>query len=152
MAPPGAGTVQATSSAPRRCARPQPATHPHGAMGNYVSVAEADAPAEDAATEPVSEKAYEDAPEGSAGEDDAGEDGEGKPEIKIWTAPVDRRFPSVNQARTCYTRYNEYYKCAAEKSEEQCTFYKKCYQSLCPIEWIERWEEQREEGTWPGRY
>ncbi|CAD7696203.1 unnamed protein product [Ostreobium quekettii] len=127
-------------------------------MGNSISVAEAQAGAgQEAAPEPVVEAAPQAAPQATleaaadAGDQEA-EEGEAGPEIKIWTAPVDRRFPSVNQARTCYTRYNEFYKCTAEKSEEECTFYKKCYQSLCPNEWVERWEEQREEGTWPGRY
>lgn len=29
---------------------------------------------------------------------------------QLRTAPIDFRFPSTNQARTCYTHYNEYYK------------------------------------------
>ena len=30
--------------------------------------------------------------------------------------------------------------------------FQRAYRSLCPGEWLERWNEQREEGTWPGRY
>lgn len=31
---------------------------------------------------------------------------------QVKTVPYDPRFPATNQARNCYTRYNEYYKCA----------------------------------------
>ena len=30
--------------------------------------------------------------------------------MQVETVPYDFRFPGVNQARNCYTRYNEYYK------------------------------------------
>ena len=33
--------------------------------------------------------------------------------MQIATVPYDPRFPATNQARNCYTRYNEYYKCIA---------------------------------------
>ena len=31
------------------------------------------------------------------------------PQVK--TAPYDHRFPTTNQARYCFTRYNEFHKC-----------------------------------------
>lgn len=31
---------------------------------------------------------------------------------QVETVPYDFRFPGINQARNCYTRYNEFYKCA----------------------------------------
>lgn len=34
---------------------------------------------------------------------------------KIVTAPYDPRFPNANQARHCFIRYNEYYKCVTNK-------------------------------------
>eukprot|EP00232_Nephroselmis_pyriformis_P031147 CAMPEP_0182864306 /NCGR_PEP_ID=MMETSP0034_2-20130328/7101_1 /TAXON_ID=156128 /ORGANISM="Nephroselmis pyriformis, Strain CCMP717" /LENGTH=108 /DNA_ID=CAMNT_0024996561 /DNA_START=19 /DNA_END=345 /DNA_ORIENTATION=+ len=73
---------------------------------------------------------------------------------KWTTAPLDPRFPTQNQARHCYTRYNEYYKCTGAKGDdaEECLFYKRCYKSLCPNDWVEKWEEQRENGTWHGKY
>ena len=48
------------------------------------------------------------------------------------------RFPATNQARNCYTRYNEYYKCIADKDEDSpdCKFYQKAYRSICPSEWV----------------
>ena len=59
-----------------------------------------------------------------------------------------------SQARTCYTRYNEFYRCKELKGEEddECKFYQRAYRALCPGDWIDAWNEQREEGTWYGRY
>lgn len=80
------------------------------------------------------------------------EDAEQKPEIKIETAPADFRFPTTNQTRHCFTRYIEYHRCTAAKGEgaPECDKFAKYYRSLCPGEWIDRWNEQRENGTFPG--
>ncbi|KAF0908052.1 hypothetical protein E2562_022902 [Oryza meyeriana var. granulata] len=82
----------------------------------------------------------------------AEETSEEKPEIKIETAPADFRFPTTNQTRHCFTRYIEYHRCVAAKGEDapECEKFAKYYRSLCPSEWIERWNEQRENGTFPG--
>lgn len=74
------------------------------------------------------------------------------PEIKIETAPADFRFPTTNQSRHCFTRYIEYHRCVAAKGEDapECDKFAKYYRSLCPGEWIDRWNEQRENGTFPG--
>ena len=58
--------------------------------------------------------------------------------LQVATVPYDRRFPGNNQARACYTRYNEFYKCIAEKdpNSADCKFYAKAYRSLCPSEWV----------------
>lgn len=74
------------------------------------------------------------------------------PEIKLETAPADFRFPTTNQTRHCFTRYIEYHRCVAAKGEDapECEKFQKYYRSLCPGEWVERWNEQRENGTFPG--
>ncbi|KAM0015923.1 putative cytochrome-c oxidase [Helianthus debilis subsp. tardiflorus] len=74
------------------------------------------------------------------------------PEIKLETAPGDNRFPTTNQSRHCFTRYVEYHRCVAAKGEDasECDKFAKYYRSLCPGEWIDRWNEQRENGTFPG--
>lgn len=74
------------------------------------------------------------------------------PIIKLETAPADFRFPTTNQTRHCFTRYIEYHRCIAAKGEDapECQKFAKYYRSLCPGEWIERWNEQRENGTFPG--
>ena len=53
---------------------------------------------------------------------------------------------TTNQARHCYTRYCEYHKCIAQKGEdaEECGFFQRAYRSLCPGDWLDRWNEQRE--------
>eukprot|EP00216_Chloropicon_sp_CCMP2111_P003740 CAMPEP_0198234464 /NCGR_PEP_ID=MMETSP1446-20131203/478_1 /TAXON_ID=1461542 ORGANISM="Unidentified sp, Strain CCMP2111" /NCGR_SAMPLE_ID=MMETSP1446 /ASSEMBLY_ACC=CAM_ASM_001112 /LENGTH=111 /DNA_ID=CAMNT_0043915249 /DNA_START=71 /DNA_END=406 /DNA_ORIENTATION=- len=86
--------------------------------------------------------------------EEAEEEEEQKPEIKVETAPQDVRFPSCNQSRHCFTRYNEFHKCAAEKGEdaEDCKFYQRAYRSLCPGDWVSKWNEEREAGTFAGRY
>lgn len=94
-----------------------------------------------AAEEQVAEKEEEEQVEEASSED-----------IVIKTTPFDPRFPQQNQAKHCYTRYNEYHKCAAKKGEEECASMAKLYRSICPGEWVEKWNEERENGTWPGRY
>ncbi|VVA92191.1 unnamed protein product [Arabis nemorensis] len=73
-------------------------------------------------------------------------------EIKLETAPADFRFPTTNQTRHCFTRYIEYHRCVAAKGDEapECDKFAKFYRSLCPSEWVDRWNEQRENGTFPG--
>jgi len=73
-------------------------------------------------------------------------------QMGITTAPIDWRFPTTNQAKHCYTRYNEFHLCVKERGEDDvvCKKYEKYFRSLCPIEWVERWDEQREAGTFAG--
>ncbi|KAH9654171.1 cytochrome c oxidase subunit 6b-2 [Citrus sinensis] len=72
-------------------------------------------------------------------------------EIELKTAPADFRFPTTNQTRHCFTRYIEFHRCLAAKGEEsnECERFAKYYRSLCPGDWIEKWNEQRENGTFP---
>ena len=77
-------------------------------------------------------------------------------DISVKTTGYDARFPSYNQARNCYTRYNEYHRCIGvdEKREDdpECKSYQRAYRSICPMEWVNSWNEQRDSGTWPGKY
>ncbi|KAF5955324.1 hypothetical protein HYC85_008180 [Camellia sinensis] len=89
----------------------------------------------------------------TAEQDDSGDkEVEETPEIKIETAPADFRFPTTNQTRHCFTRYIEYHRCVAAKGEgaPECDKFAKYYRALCPGEWVDRWNEQRENGTFPG--
>ena len=88
------------------------------------------------------------------GEEEEEEEEEPKPEIKLETPPTDWRFPAQNQAKHCYTRYQEFHKCESQRGEgaEECAFFKRAYKSICPNDWVEEWDEQRDEGTFPGRY
>ncbi|KAF3781953.1 Cytochrome c oxidase subunit 6b-1 [Nymphaea thermarum] len=73
-------------------------------------------------------------------------------EVDLVTAPADPRFPTTNQTRHCYTRYIEYHKCiqAKGKGAPECEKFARYYRSLCPSEWIQKWNEQRELGIFPG--
>ncbi|KAK6773193.1 hypothetical protein RDI58_028431 [Solanum bulbocastanum] len=94
----------------------------------------------------------EESTEDDTSENENQESADETPEIKLETAPADFRFPTTNQTRHCFTRYIEYHRCIAAKGEgaPECDKFAKYYRSLCPGEWIDRWNEQRENGTFPG--
>ncbi|KAE8679781.1 Cytochrome c oxidase subunit 6b-1 [Hibiscus syriacus] len=113
------------------------------------STEDASAPVEESTeVNSTAENSGEDAPAAAENSDDAEE----TPEIKLETAPADFRFPTTNQTRHCFTRYIEYHRCVAAKGEgaSECDKFSKYYRALCPGEWIDRWNEQRENGTFPG--
>ncbi|KAH7291365.1 hypothetical protein KP509_29G014100 [Ceratopteris richardii] len=71
----------------------------------------------------------------------------------IKTAPMDFRFPGTNQSKHCFTKFVEYHKCMRAKGDEapsECDKYARYYRSLCPTEWVQRWNEQLENGTFAG--
>ncbi|KAH7277107.1 hypothetical protein KP509_39G034800 [Ceratopteris richardii] len=71
----------------------------------------------------------------------------------IKTAPMDFRFPSTNQSKHCFTRFVEYHKCIRDRGDDagpECDKYAKYFRSLCPDEWVERWNEQLETGSFAG--
>ncbi|EDQ90083.1 uncharacterized protein MONBRDRAFT_16380 [Monosiga brevicollis MX1] len=71
----------------------------------------------------------------------------------IKTAPFDARFPNQNQTKSCWQNYVDFHKCIALKGEsyKPCGQFFKTYMSLCPLEWVEKWDEQREAGTFANR-
>jgi len=72
---------------------------------------------------------------------------------KLETIPYDPRFPNTNQTRNCYQNYLDYHRCQKVKGEdyEPCEWFKKAYRTLCPRAWHEKWDEQRENGIFPGK-
>ncbi|KAE8799328.1 cytochrome c oxidase subunit 6b-1-like [Hordeum vulgare] len=44
------------------------------------------------------------------------------------------------------------YSCVSAKGDEaaECDKFAKYYRSLCPAEWVDKWNEQRENGTFAG--
>ncbi|XP_046287064.1 cytochrome c oxidase subunit 6B2 [Marmota monax] len=80
-----------------------------------------------------------------------------KPPRGKWTTPpFDPRFPNQNQTRNCYQNFLEYHRCLKKtsrrgKSTEPCQYYFRVYRSLCPISWVQRWNEQIRQGTFPGK-
>eukprot|EP00093_Oithona_nana_P009022 09022.XXX_300553_300176_1 [CDS] Oithona nana genome sequencing. len=67
------------------------------------------------------------------------------------SAPFDSRFPNQNQTKNCWQNYVDYYRCTAIKGEDYqpCQFFKKNYNAICPMGWVEKWDDQREEGAFP---
>ncbi|KAJ2849280.1 hypothetical protein IWW36_002739 [Coemansia brasiliensis] len=70
-------------------------------------------------------------------------------DVKIQTEPFDARFPNVNQTKRCWQNYYDYSKCVAAKGEEfaPCRRFMKAYMTLCPNEWIEKWDVQKDEAV-----
>ncbi|RMX98107.1 hypothetical protein D0868_10272 [Hortaea werneckii] len=65
----------------------------------------------------------------------------------------DARFPNQNQTKHCWQNYVDYHKCILAKGEDfkPCRQFFLAYRSLCPSSWCERWDDQRENGTFPAR-
>merc|ERR1712137_83538 len=68
------------------------------------------------------------------------------------TAPKDKRVPQSNQVKACYMYYNSYHQCKYDFSEDepQCAKLKHWSMAMCPYEWVEKWDAQREAGTYAG--
>eukprot|EP00903_Cladosiphon_okamuranus_P010690 g10103.t1 len=71
------------------------------------------------------------------------------------TTPLDSRFPTVNQANHCWNLYNEWVLCT-KKADEAGESASKCHPmrhnavAICPDEWTEKWDEDREAGSFAG--
>ncbi|KAF0852864.1 mitochondrial Complex IV (CIV) cytochrome c:O2 oxidoreductase subunit 6b (Cox6b/Cox12) [Andalucia godoyi] len=73
-----------------------------------------------------------------------------KEEVK--TAPLDPRFAFQNQARHCFWSYSEFQRCVKKTGDAaapECAEFAKVYRSLCPSEWVNKWNEQVEKGAFP---
>lgn len=66
----------------------------------------------------------------------------------VRTTPRDERFPSTNQALNCWNRYNEWIVCT--QSSDKCKPMRQYAESICPGFWVEKWDDEREEGTFNG--
>merc|ERR1712029_1315233 len=55
--------------------------------------------------------------------------------------------------RSLWQNYVDYHKCILAKGEDfkPCRQFFLAYRSLCPSSWCERWDDQRENGTFPAR-
>ncbi|KAI3404978.2 COX12 [Candida oxycetoniae] len=71
--------------------------------------------------------------------------------FKFDTPQFDPRFPNQNQSKHCAQSYIDYHKCVNVKGEdfEPCQIFFKTFTSLCPLMWIEKWDDQRSAGTFP---
>uniref|UniRef100_A0A8C6WRN9 Cytochrome c oxidase subunit n=1 Tax=Neogobius melanostomus TaxID=47308 RepID=A0A8C6WRN9_9GOBI len=72
------------------------------------------------------------------------------------TAPFDARFPNTNQTRNCFQNYLDFHRCNKALSDKgqdtaPCQWYQKVYKSLCPSGWVNRWDEQLDNGSFAGK-
>ncbi|KAK9764167.1 Cytochrome c oxidase subunit 6B [Basidiobolus ranarum] len=76
---------------------------------------------------------------------------ETEPNINLKTVSFDARFPNQNQTKHCWQNYVDYYKCITARGENfsPCKQFYRSFRSLCPDDWIDRWDQQREAGTNP---
>lgn len=77
---------------------------------------------------------------------------EGNSGSPLHTVGFDPRFPNQNQTRHCWQSYVDYHKCIGMKGEEfaPCKVFWRTYSSLCPLDWVEKWDDQREKGIFAG--
>jgi len=70
----------------------------------------------------------------------------------VRTTPRDARFnQSQNQANNCWNKYNEWLLCIKNTGDEDgCKNMRQKAVSICPSIWTEKWDEERDEGTFPG--
>ena len=71
----------------------------------------------------------------------------------IFFAPFDPRFPNQNQTRNCWQNYVDFHRCTKLKGEdyEPCNYFKKVFGDVCPNEWTEKWDDQRDRGVFPAK-
>ncbi|KEI37165.1 uncharacterized protein L969DRAFT_19700 [Mixia osmundae IAM 14324] len=82
------------------------------------------------------------------------EDGESRVAV-LQTAGFDARFPNTVrflQSKHCWQNYVDHKKCVNTKGDDYkpCKQFFRAFHSLCPNEWIARWDEQIENGKFPG--
>ncbi|XP_026461616.1 cytochrome c oxidase subunit 6B2-like [Ctenocephalides felis] len=75
-----------------------------------------------------------------------------KPE-DLKTAPFDPRFPNQNQTKYCYQSFLDFHRCKKVRGDgyAPCDYFKNVFTSICPMEWVENWNTQIEEGRFPGK-
>lgn len=68
----------------------------------------------------------------------------------IWTPKYDPRFPNQNQTKRCFVNFVDYQKCLKVKENEtECDYFKQAAKVLCPQQWVEKYNEQLEQGAFP---
>uniref|UniRef100_T1DJA9 Cytochrome c oxidase subunit n=1 Tax=Psorophora albipes TaxID=869069 RepID=T1DJA9_9DIPT len=74
-------------------------------------------------------------------------------QLPMKATPFDPRFPNTNQTKHCYQSYLDFHRCEKVKGSgnQVCKYFKDAFADLCPNAWVEKWDNQRSEGTFPGR-
>jgi len=72
-------------------------------------------------------------------------------ERAIWAPKFDSRFPNQNQVKNCFVNYVDYQRCMKLKGEDSkdCEYFKQASKSLCPNQWLEKFDEQIQADAFP---
>ncbi|XP_011302422.1 uncharacterized protein [Fopius arisanus] len=67
------------------------------------------------------------------------------------TVGVDPRFQQQNQTLRCFVMYTDFFRCEKILGEghEACSWFKQCYQTICPNDWIRHWDDLRSQDLMP---
>ncbi|XP_019870363.1 uncharacterized protein LOC109598901 [Aethina tumida] len=67
----------------------------------------------------------------------------------VKTVAPDARYHNCNVTNWCYASFVDYQKCKILLGDvnPSCDEFKKIFQSICPNAWIQKWEEQIDNGT-----
>ncbi|KAF2068700.1 hypothetical protein CYY_009979 [Polysphondylium violaceum] len=67
------------------------------------------------------------------------------------TAPYNPRFPNQNQTKHCWANYVDFHGCVKhyKGDDSKCQTFFQSMTSLCPTGWIQEWDEQLENKTFP---
>ena len=70
----------------------------------------------------------------------------------FWQPKFDPRFPHQNQTKRCFVNYADYQRCLKVKEDpSECDYFKQTAKIMCPQQWIEKYEEQVQNGSFPMR-
>jgi cytochrome c oxidase subunit 6b len=72
----------------------------------------------------------------------------------LWTPKFDPRFPNQNQTKRCFVNFVDYQRCLRLKGDDckDCDYFKYASKVLCPTQWVEKWNEQLENGSFPVKF
>eukprot|EP01039_Chlorochromonas_danica_P009460 gene9460-10450_t len=68
------------------------------------------------------------------------------------TQPDRVHYPATNQTHYCWQKYNELVICLQKNNNDEaaCPQQKQLALSICPLEWVELWDDQRAAGNFLG--
>ena len=71
--------------------------------------------------------------------------------FKFETVANDPRFPNCDQSYRCWQKYVDFHKCKQVLNDKHpaCQTFLKAYQTICPDGWIERWDDNLQNGILP---
>lgn len=72
----------------------------------------------------------------------------------FWAPPYDARFPQYRRQKMCFSYYVDYFRCLELMGEDYkpCKYFKNVYKTYCPSTWIDKWDDLRENDTFPAMF